>query len=103
MLEIKLPLSKPLVIHPEIAVCPYCQSNLIFCGISEGSYLEDGTFIPEAIELECITVSDWIDGITDTDRELLEQHCYMPYVYWLPVQITVLEYLQQNFEFVMQN
>ena len=103
MLELKLPLSKPLVIHPEIAVCPYCQSHLIFRDVTEGFYLEDEKLIAESIELECITVSDWIDGTTDTDRELLEQHCYMPYVYWLPVQTTVLEYLKQNFDFVMQD
>jgi len=81
----------------DIAVCPCCGSGLYITEIPECEIDEDGSLIPVHLHLECLGEPDEDDEAWD---EWDASHSRMPYVYWLPVELRVLEWLRKSFDFV---
>ena len=96
--KVQLPLSNPIVIHPEIANCPYCGEKLYITSIWEYSTDDDINHQAESIILEC--QNDPSIAEYGADKEMVKLHSKSPYIYWFPVQERVLKFLQENFVFV---
>lgn len=86
---------KPLAIPPEVAVCPYCDTKLTaqFDGWVQE---DDGTWIADSMMLECETEPDVYDDAYD---DWLVTHTDMPYVYMLPVEERIKEWVNEHYRF----
>lgn len=72
-------------IPPVVAVCPYCQGKL---SAHVNAWEEPDTgeiWDVTEIELEC----------ENEDVDDPEDHTYMPYVYWLPVECVVRRWMNR--------
>lgn len=84
-----------LEIPQEVAVCPICQAKLYatFDSWIEG---KNGEWLARSTRLDCETEPDidsqewegWFDG-----------HYSMPYVDWLPVDLEVTKWVNENYCF----
>lgn len=75
-------------IPKEVAICPYCDSELIAMPSAWTEY--DGEMLVTEIELDCRNMPDI------PDREYIASHAVMPYVYWLPVYEKALQWIKSN-------
>jgi len=84
-----------LPIPPEVAVCPYCDTQLTatFTGWEEE---EDGSWTCSEVDLSCETEPD-LDN--DGFEDWLRGHTEMPYVYMLPVKLTVTKWVNAHYRF----
>lgn len=93
----------------EVAVCPYCdEPTPLVARISE---LEEankrrGLWRVSEIELECTSEPELFDdeprmAVRDEWEEWMNAHSYMPYVYWLPIDLRVLRWINELYRFVM--
>jgi hypothetical protein len=80
----------PIYVPSDVEDCPYCGSELMILGVSEWNSEE--VF---EIELECADEP----SIDDTDEwdDWWKSHEDMPYVYWMPAQENVLQWLNDNY------
>lgn len=79
-----------------IAKCPYCNTKLY---VEAHAWTEENDgWVAESIEMICETEPD-IDSEEWEDWE--RSHGDMPYVYLLPVQNQVQEWINNNFRFDM--
>lgn len=86
-----------LSVPREIAVCPYCQSSL-YLWVDEWD-AETGQPTPAGAHIDCDARDDAEGELFDIGfddsatamglRVKLRRHEYMPYVYWLPVEVQV--------------
>ncbi|ACC81167.1 hypothetical protein [Nostoc punctiforme] len=84
-------------IPEEIAKCPYCETKLHVQ--VHGWTEEDDGWVADSIEMVCESEPDIDDDAWD---DFNESHSEMPYVYLLPVQNTVQEWINNNFRFDME-
>jgi hypothetical protein len=91
--------SAEIAVPMEVAVCPICGSHLT-AQMEAWTQRDDGTWGPgETPSLQCPTEpdldsnewDDWFDG-----------HYAMPYVDWLPVAERVQKWIDQQFDFDME-
>jgi hypothetical protein len=86
---------KTIDIPPEVARCPYCDERL-FCQPTAWEQDDDGSWYASESGLEC-----WSEPDID-DEEWLDwcaEHTSMPYVYWLPVDMKVIDWLKTKYRF----
>lgn len=94
-----------LPVPGSVAKCPYCSGEL-FVSFSCWTECDDGSWRADGVELDCNSEPE-LDEERDDDeqREVydhwLEQHTYMPYVYWLPATVTVEKWVNENYRFKM--
>ncbi len=79
-----------------VAKCPYCDAPLYICEIDEYSEGEDGALVPEHFSLDCTEEPDMADPGWE---EFINWHIQMPYVYWLPLEEPVKQWLIKTYEF----
>ena len=86
--------SKLIEVPPEIAVCPYCNGKLTIDAYEWSEY-EDGWHL-ESFFMDCETEPEM--GFDDWD-DWLDAHSEMPYVYLLPVEEKVREWVNGKYRF----
>lgn len=87
---IQLETDVTLPIPPEVGRCPYCDESLeatFECWAQQ----EDGTWAAEEIALSCPNSDGYGGGDDD--------HYVMPYVYLLPVETRLLDWVNQRYRF----
>jgi hypothetical protein len=72
-------------IPPDVALCPYCGGKLI--AYVNGWEEPDEGDIWDVIEIDLQCEHEDIDNPND--------HTYMPYVYWLPVEKRIIAWLNR--------
>lgn len=89
-----------LDVPASVAVCPYCGGALR-TGFSGWTQLGDGSWIAECLDMDCVTEPELAEDEDQSDQweEWLAQHTYMPYVYWLPVDLKVTKWVNANYRF----
>jgi len=87
-------------IPAEVAVCPYCGKQLVSQPDS-WTQRDDGTWACDNSAIECVGEPD-LEPDTDAWDEWFAQHNVMPYVHWLPVDVKVTRWINQNYSFEFQ-
>ena len=75
--------------------CSYCGGKLAI-HFEAWTKQDDGTWVAEWAKADCLTepsersrkFEDWIN-----------QHCYMPYVYWLPLEQALTRWVNKHYRF----
>lgn len=89
----------PLEIPREIAVCPKCDADLILVDCTGWVDNDEGYQIPDEITVECENQpEDYGDDDYEADQ-WFDWHYDMPYVYWLPVEIKVLDWFKSKYRY----
>lgn len=76
-------------IDPAVAVCPYCEGPLA-AQATEWMVDPDDYGTAGDIDMHCLA---------EEDSPI--RHDHMPYVYWLPVQSKVIEWINTHYQFDM--
>lgn len=98
MTEFKLvPADHKFEVPKEVAVCPYCNTKLR-ASVQEWTEDSDG-WVASSIEMICEKEPDIDDPLWE---EFTSEHSEMPYVYLLPVQSKVEDWINSNFRFDME-
>jgi len=107
MSEYKLLPHDAIIEIPEsVAVCPYCGARLTV-RLESWEQNEDGTWqAGDTPHTECMGEPDEPSEDAEQEEwdeydEFHDSHMIMPYVYLLPVQIKVGEWINENFRFDM--
>lgn len=86
---------KSIEVPITIAVCPYCYSPL---SVAFEEWVEDssGYLMANNCIVECHAEPD-----TESEEwsDWFDRHSYMPYVYQLPVDLKVLNWINENYRF----
>ncbi len=93
-----------LIDVPEsIAVCPYCGAAL-YVQFEEWEQLLDQSWqvSDTGAKAECESEPELATHEEHVYDEWMKRHTYMPYVYWLPVEVKVTTWLQAKFRFAME-
>lgn len=80
----------------DVATCPKCDKRL-FAHFEAWEQQDDGTWACEAAKLDCES-----EPTIDSGRKYSEWfrwHYDMPYVYWLPLEIKLTEWINQRYHF----
>jgi len=88
-------------IPPNVRVCPYCGGTLS-ASFTAWTQEDDGSWSAEEIDLECDTMPDLAEdnpSSLEAWDEWHARHSYMPYVYWLPVTVAVLRWINRRYRF----
>jgi len=93
----------------EVAVCPYCTEPTPLVARMVGweeANRRRGLWRVSEIELECTSEPELFDdeprmAVRDEWEEWMNIHSYMPYLYWLPVDLRVLSWINELYRFVM--
>ena len=83
----------------EVAVCPYCGGELI-ARPEAWSENDDGIWEAQESGLDCVTEPELDPANESTVEEWddwIARHTYMPYVYWLPVDMKVTKWINANY------
>ena len=85
-----------LDIPPTVALCPYCGAKLY--AVCEGwTEAEDGSgWEADEVHLDCVSEPSIRSR---KHKAWLDQHTYMPYVYWLPVAKKVKKWINEHYRF----
>jgi len=84
-------------IRSDIAVCPYCNAPVYVTAI-EGMVEDEHGWKADYIDLQCGSEPEMDDPEWDG---WLDQHTYMPYVYQLPVELKIIEWLNRHYRFAI--
>lgn len=84
-----LPTDVELDIPESVAVCPYCQRRLV-ATFTAWTQDDDGAWKADEIDLDC-------------ENGTNEDHCYMPYVYQMPVDEKCLKWVNENYSFDIES
>lgn len=77
-------------------LCPYCKGNLTYrCTGWEQDH--NGMWMADHLDCECSNEPSMDNE--DEWEEWLQQHSKMPYVYQLPVDIQVKEFINKKYRF----
>ena len=80
----------------DVAVCPYCKAALqVRC--EQWTEQDDGSWAAENVHAECTAEPDIEDE--DEWEDWLKFHSDMPYVYQLPVDTRVEEWVKSHYRF----
>jgi hypothetical protein len=81
-------------IPENIAKCPYCEAKLYARAIAWTE--ENDGWTAEQLEVDCDNEPD-----IESDKwdEWMHNHSYMPYVFHLPVNNKIEDYIKSNFRF----
>ena len=81
--------------------CPICKSGIVITDINEWEETDDGTWRVSdgGVLINCTSEPD-IDS--EDWHGWMNGHWSMPYVDWLPVCESVLEWLDANYRFEME-
>jgi hypothetical protein len=87
-------------VPPSVAVCPYCGASLT---VQVEAWTADGNdWMATECNPECQAEPELDDdnpnSIGDWE-DFVDVHAYMPYVYWMPVQDKLLQWLNKNYRF----
>lgn len=86
----------------EVGMCPYCDRPLSI-GFEDFERNDVGTWSCIKVELECATeleMQQYGQHVTEDDWDQFERsHSLMPYVYILPVEERILEWVNQSYYF----
>jgi hypothetical protein len=82
-------------IPADVAVCPYCGAALV-ARFTAWTEEDDGTWAASEVTVDCVS-EPAIDG--GNWESWYWQHSYMPYVYQLPVDMKVLEWINKTYRF----
>lgn len=88
-----------LCVPRDVAVCPYCDGDLI-AQPTAWTLDDDGTWFASESGIDCVTEPDLDDDdVSKCERwdEWTDSHSVMPYVYWLPVDLKVVDWLKKNY------
>lgn len=69
--------------------CPYCGGKLT--ASVNGWYQEPDGWIADDVQLDC-----------ENDDEKHEDHCYMPYENWLPVEQRILRWINARYRWQLE-
>jgi hypothetical protein len=99
-----VPSRQRIEIPKSVGLCPYCDGEVGLVAECQGWSLEsDGTWSAESIDLSCKNEPelDETSGPQQLDAwdEWLAAHSYMPYVFWLPLQLKVIEWINSKYRF----
>lgn len=83
-------------IPTSLAVCPYCNPKL-YASCEAWTENDEGEWLADSITVDCETEPD-IDS--DEWREWFDSHSDMPYVYQLPVNVKIENWINSNFRFL---
>lgn len=76
-------------------LCPYCKGNLTYrCNGWEQD--ENGLWMADSFDMECSTEPD---VESDEWEDWMQQHSEMPYVYQLPVDEKVKDFINKKYRF----
>jgi hypothetical protein len=89
-----LDLNHPPGLPPALSKCPYCGLKLYIEEITGWCRNEDGHWGVDELSLRCEAEDD-IDQMVGDEGDC--SHSYMPYVYWLPITLRVIDWLNENF------
>ena len=78
-------------------LCPYCKSDLTYCVTGWEFDEETGLWIADTLESECDSEPSYIGS--EEWNEWLNSHLDLPYVYQLPVDQSVLAFINKKFRF----
>lgn len=87
---------EPIRVPAQIAVCPYCNAELIV-GIDEFSQEKPQEWKASSVCVQCLSEPDLDSPEWDY---WLAQHSVMPYVYQLPVDLKVIDWLNHTYTFM---
>lgn len=84
----------------EIAVCSYCNANLL---ASCHAWIESETcdgWIADGLFVDCESDPGFGDDGWDS---FMDSHSDLPYVYWLPVHQKIEHWINSNYRFDLSN
>lgn len=87
----------PIQIPRCIAVCPYCDDTLLIESIDSITETISGLAEADSIFITCLSEPDVADK--DEFDDWIKYHSDMPYVYMLPIEKTILKWLNAWHEF----
>lgn len=90
-----------LDVPASVATCPYCGQALKV-SFDHWVQQEDGSWAIEHAALDCVAEPDLDDEAASDYDNWLAEHTYMPYVYWLPVDVLVTKWVNENYRFNVQ-
>ena len=88
-----------LYVPREVAVCPYCDADLI-AQPTAWEQQKDGTWAASESGIECTAEPELDEDIPQTLQpweDWLAEHSVMPYVYMLPVDLKVVAWMKKHF------
>ncbi len=91
--------NEPIKVPTDVAACPYCET-LLTVTPEQWVQRDDGTWACDGFHDQCETEPD-ID--TDEWEDWFSAHSVMPYVYHLPVQMKVMDWLNEHYDFNVAN
>lgn len=86
----------PIDVPPEIATCPYCGGKL-YVQCEAWTQEDDGSWTAQDIVVDCETEPD--DLGSKEYRDWVKSHSEMPYVYQMPVEEGIREWLNSTYRF----
>ena len=88
---------KTIEIPVDVAVCPYCHTKIT---ISPDGWLkeDDGSWTCDSFNSWCETEPD-MEADSDVWEAYLQTHSDMPYVYQLPIDEKITEWLKLHYRF----
>jgi hypothetical protein len=78
-----------------VRLCPYCGAKLR-ASFDWWTQQDDGSWMAESVDVSCVEEPD-IDE--DDWEDFWGNHSQMPYVYWMPAQTAVLEWVNKTYRF----
>lgn len=87
-------LSLPLNVPASVGRCPYCDSSLVIASVDGTSQGDDGSWYVDHMTVDClaeprVNSPAW--------RTWFDAHSMLPYVHMLPVELKVLDWVNQNY------
>lgn len=94
-----VPFDHHFEIPETIAVCPYCKQKMYaqVNGWTEAPFEAEGLWLADNIETTCESEPE--DFESDEFSDYVDSHSEMPYVYKLPVDKVIEDYINRNFRF----
>jgi hypothetical protein len=88
------------IIHPhaipkKLRICPYCDGN-VFIHFESWTQNEDGSWSADFAKADCDT-EPRMGG--QRWEEWIKRHTYMPYVYWMPLEIALTRWVNKHYRF----
>ena len=88
-----------LDVPPEVATCPYCGARMT---VSFSAWIEEDDMLFAASEIvaDCVEQPEIGPGTPlDEWHEWEKAHSDMPYVYWLPISMKILAWVNSHYRF----
>lgn len=91
----KLINSESEIVLPTSFKCPICGAAIQVDEVSEWEKDDSGEWKAECVKIDCVTFPGYDDrGKFD---DYMRSHWSMPYVDWLPIELEVTEWVNENY------